>query len=58
VEFGTTDGGADLGACTLRIRSGDQYQFVELPTNIVVNRANNPSATGADFVIATSALCR
>lgn len=58
VEFRTGRGTIDLGACNLRIRSGDQYQFVVLPERIVVNRVNNPSAVGTDFVIQTSALCR
>jgi hypothetical protein len=58
VEFGAARGSANLGTCTLNIRSGDQYQFVPLPNNIVVNRANNPVSVGADFIVATSALCR
>jgi hypothetical protein len=58
VEFGAARASANLGTCTLQIRSGDQYQFVPLPNNIVVNRANNPVSVGADFVVATSALCR
>jgi hypothetical protein len=58
VNFGTTSGGANLGTCTLTIKSGDQYQFVTLPNNMAVNRANNPSSVGTDFVVATSALRR
>jgi hypothetical protein len=49
--------GADLGSCTLDIHGGDHYQFVALPTGIAVNRANNPSSRGADFVIQSSKLC-
>lgn len=58
VDFGTTRGGTNLGFCTLTIKSGDQYQFIALPDNIVTHRANNPASFGADFVVATSALCR
>lgn len=58
VEFGAARGSANLGTCTLKIRSGDQYQFVPLPNNIVVNRENNPVSVGTDFIVATSALCR
>ncbi len=58
VEFRATRGNASLGACTLSVRSGDAYQFVALPERIAVNRANNPSSVGTDFVIQTSSLCR
>ncbi|MBI5303988.1 MAG: hypothetical protein HY868_17770 [Chloroflexi bacterium] len=58
VEFRATRGAVDLGACALTVKSGEQYQFVVLPERIVVNRANNPSTVGTDFVIQTSALCR
>ena len=58
VDFGTTPGGTNLGACTLTIKSGDQYQFIALPDNIVIHRANNPASLGGDFVISISALCR
>lgn len=58
VEFRSTPGNADLGSCTLTVRGGDQWQFVVLPERIAVNRANNPSNVGNDFVIQTSSLCR
>jgi hypothetical protein len=58
VDFHTVNGGADLGTCTLGIKSGDQYQFVALPERTVVNRANRPASIGTDFVIQTSTLCR
>lgn len=58
VDFGTTRGGTNLGSCTLTIKSGDQYQFIALPNNIAIHRANNPASLGVDFVVATSALCR
>jgi Double zinc ribbon len=58
VEFQATNGGASLGDCTLTVRSGDEYQFVTLPDKIAVNRANNPSKVGTDFVVQTSSLCR
>ena len=58
VDFGTARGSANLGACTLTVKPGDRYEFVPLPSKIVVNRANNPSSAGADYVITTSALCR
>ena len=58
VEFSTTDKNTKLGMCNLNVRSGDQYQFVLLPERIAVNRANNPSSVGKDFVVETSSLCR
>ncbi|MBI5051974.1 MAG: hypothetical protein HZB52_01750 [Chloroflexi bacterium] len=58
VEFSTVDKNIKLGACILNVRSGDQYQLVLLPERIVVNRANNPSSVGKDFVVETSSLCR
>ncbi len=58
VDFSASGSGVELGTCTLNVRSGDQYQFVALPEMIVVNRVNNPVATGADLIVATSALCR
>ena len=58
VDFATADKRTTLGTCALTLRSGDVYQFVALPDQIIVNRANNPSSVGADLPIATSALCR
>lgn len=58
VEFRTARGNTDLGACVLTMRAGDQYQFVALPERVAVNRANNPSSIGSDYVLSTSSLCR
>lgn len=58
VDFGTARGSAGLGVCTLTVQPGDRYEFVPMPGKIVVNRANNPSSKGTDYVVATSALCR
>lgn len=58
VDFRATTGNANLGSCTLTMRGGDYWQFVALPDRIAVNRVNNPSQVGSDFVIQTSALCR
>lgn len=58
VEFIGGTGGVSLGGCTLTLKGGDKYQFVALPDRIAVNRVNNPSAVGTDFVIETSSLCR
>lgn len=49
--------GAGLGECVMRVRSGDQYQFIALPDGIMVNRENNPPTRGTDLVVATSMLC-
>jgi flagellar basal body-associated protein FliL len=57
VDFATTNG-TRLGTCALTLRGSDHYQFVTLPERISVNRANNPSSVGADYVIDTSSLCR
>jgi hypothetical protein len=56
VDF--TAGGRVLGTCSLTMRSGDHYQFVALPSELVVNRANRPASAGADLIVDTSALCR
>ena len=58
INFGTSSAGADLGACTLSLKSGDRYQFVPLPEMIVVNPQNRPPKSGEDFIVATSAICR
>jgi hypothetical protein len=58
VDFATSRGSANLGTCSLTVKSGDQYQFVSLAGKVIVNRVNNPAALGRDFVIGTSALCR
>jgi hypothetical protein len=58
VDFLTDKEGTKLGSCTLTVRGGDQYQFFPRPDKIVVNRANNPSKVGTDFVVSTSSLCR
>jgi hypothetical protein len=58
VDFATSRGGANLGTCSLTVKSGDQYQFVSLADKVVVHRANNPASSGRDFVVGTSALCR
>jgi len=49
---------ANLGTCTLSVRSGDQFQFVALPDKIVVNNVNNPPKTGTDLIVQSSTLCR
>jgi hypothetical protein len=56
--YASEAGSGNLGSCTLTVRGGDQYQFVTLPDRIAVNRVNNPSSVGSDFVIDTSSLCR
>ncbi|MCI0477473.1 MAG: zinc ribbon domain-containing protein [Anaerolineales bacterium] len=57
-QFGSRDGGADLGTCTVTLRYNDEYQFVPLPGMIVVNRLNQPSATFSDLLVESSSLCR
>jgi len=51
-------GAADLGTCTLNVKSGDEFQFVALPDGIVINPVDDPVSVGSDLVVATSALCR
>lgn len=57
VDFTAADN-SNLGTCTLTIRAGDQYQFVTMSEQVLVNRANSPSQVGTDFVISRSSLCR
>jgi len=56
IDFST--GAADLGTCTLNVKSGDEFQFVALPDGIVINPVDDPVSVGSDLVVATSALCR
>lgn len=57
LDFSTASG-AQLGTCSLTVRSADKYQFVVLPQRIAVNRVNHPPTLGRDLLIETSALCR
>jgi len=57
-QFGTRDGGADLGTCTVTLNYNDEYQFVPLPGMIAMNRLNQPSATFSDLLVESSSLCR
>lgn len=57
VDF-NAQAGTVLGTCLLTVRGGDQFQFVPLPDNIIVNRTNAPPQTGVDLVVATSNACR
>ena len=56
IDFSTS--AADLGTCTLSVKSGDEFQFVVLPDGIVINPVDDPVSVGSDLVVATSALCR
>ena len=56
LDFSTS--AADLGTCTLNVKSGDEFQFVALPDGIVINPVDDPVSVGSDLVVATSALCR
>jgi hypothetical protein len=58
IDFGSSSGVADLGSCTLSVRSGDHYQFVTLPERIVINRVDDPVSVGTDLIVSTSSLCR
>lgn len=57
VDFRATSTGT-LGTCALSVRSGDRYQFVALPNQLVINRVNRPPSVGSDLIVATSRLCR
>jgi len=58
IGFATATGAADLGSCTLDVRSGDHFQFVTLPDMIVVNPVDDPVSVGTDLIVSTSSLCR
>ena len=58
IDFATATGAADLGSCTLDLRSGDHYQFVALPERIVINRVDDPVSVGTDLIVSSSTLCR
>lgn len=57
VEF-SASGSTSFATCMLTIGSGDQFQFVALPEQLLVNRSNRPSETNADLFAATSRFCR
>jgi hypothetical protein len=57
-QFGTREGSADLGTCTVTLEYNDEYQFVPLPGMVVVNRLNQPSSTYSDLLVQSSSLCR
>jgi hypothetical protein len=46
------------GECTLKIDSGDRYEFVAVPEGVAITREKEPAASGPDLNVATSALCR
>lgn len=58
IDFGTTSGAADLGSCSLSVRSGDHYQFVALPEMLVINQVDDPVSVGTDLIVSNSSLCR
>ena len=58
VDFVTADGAANLGGCTLTVRSGNYYQFVTMPETIVIRLKDKTPETGADLVVSSSTLCR
>ena len=58
IDFGSSSGAADLGSCSLNVRSGDQYQFVALPEMLVINQVDDPVTIGSDLIVSTSSLCR
>lgn len=58
VTFTVTQNNQELGTCTLRVHSGDEYQFVVLPERIAVNRVNTTVERGSELLIASSILCR
>jgi hypothetical protein len=56
LDFSTTSSGVQ--SCTLRVNSGDYYQFVATTQGIVVTNEKYPVQSGADLRIATSPLCQ
>lgn len=58
IEFRADPSGAGLGTCLLTVKSGATYQFVALPSAILINRVNDPVSIGRDLNVATSTLCR
>lgn len=58
IDFRSDPSGAGLGTCLLTVKSSAMYQFVALPTAILINRVNDPVSSGRDLNVATSTLCR
>lgn len=56
VDF--TSGGSSLGSCTMRIKSGDVFQFVIIPEGIAITREDKPPKSAAEINIVTSDLCK
>ena len=46
------------GTCALTVRGGDEYNFVSLPTGMLLLRENSPSYDPNDLFPETSAFCR
>ena len=58
IDFKTETGSTALGTCILTVKSGGRYQFVLLPSSIIINRVNDPVTSGRELNVATSTLCR
>ncbi len=54
----TTNRLQSLGTCHATLGSAERFQFVVLPGRIAVNRPDDPSSVGTDFVLGTSSLCK
>jgi len=46
------------GTCTMKIVSGDYYQFVAVTGGVAIASQQQPAETGADLNMATSSLCQ
>lgn len=57
IEF-TDTAGVSLGSCTLAAKSGDEYQFVAVPSGIAVTRKGYDPTTAQELNILTSSLCQ
>ncbi|MBN1317190.1 MAG: hypothetical protein JXA42_17030 [Anaerolineales bacterium] len=57
IDF-TPAGGTAIGSCTLKIKSGDLYQFVLVPEGIAITQQDKPPETPAEMNIETSKLCQ
>ncbi|HKZ55258.1 MAG TPA: FHA domain-containing protein [Anaerolineales bacterium] len=58
IQFTSSSDGAELGACTLNVKSGGEYQFVTLPERIVIHDVKHPASVGTDMIVETSTLCQ
>jgi hypothetical protein len=58
LSFSSAGGAPPDAECSIKIDSGDFYQFVAVPEGLAVSREKEPARTAGDANVETSPLCR